>query len=206
MAEDPLRHPRLELAAAAKAITGMRDAKSLDEFETQWRSYLNAIEKLWQKVERCCQHVRNAFEPWQGVYHRLRKKDMLLRYLKQARDADNHSIQDVTKIQPGRRGYRFVNPIGGYIKHMEIRNGEVVHYEGDPMVVEETPPHPVAVAIKNNGEWFNPPTSHLGQPIKTQHPLLLAELGLKFYSEYLDETEKKFFAGKPPSAAAESGR
>ena len=196
MAEDPLKHPRLELAAAAKAIAGMRNAKSMDEFETDWRSYLNAIEKLWQKVERCCQHIRGTFEPWQGTYNRLRKKDMLLRYLKQARDADNHSIQDVTKIQPGRRAYRFANPRGGYIKHMEIRNGEVVHYEGDPMLVEETPPHPVAVPVKNSGEWFNPPTSHLEQPVPNQHPLLLAELGLKFYSGYLDEVEKKFFAAK----------
>lgn len=194
MADDPLRHPRLELVSAEKAIAGMRQAKSLDEFESEWRTYLNCIEKLWQKVERCCQPFRGTFEPWQGTYHRLRKKDMLLRYLKQARDADNHSIQEVTKLQPGSRGYRFVNPRGGYIKHMEIRNGKVVHYEGDPMIVEETPPHPVAVPVKNKGEWFNPPTSHLERPVATQHPLHLAELGLKFYAEYLDVVAKKFFA------------
>ena len=126
MADDPLRHPRLELLSAAKALEAMRRAKSLDEFEVEWRAFLNCIEKVWQKAERCCQHVRGRFEPWQGSYHRLRKKDMLLRYLKQARDADNHSIQDVTKLHPGSRGYRFVNPRGGYIKHMEIRNGEVM--------------------------------------------------------------------------------
>lgn len=193
MADDPLRHPRLELAAASKAIDGMRNAKSLDEFEAEWRSYLNAIEKLWQKVERCCQHVRGAFEPWQGTYHRLRRKDMLLRYLKQARDADNHSIQDITAVQPATRGFRFVNPHGGYIKSMVIHGGQVVQYEGDPMIVEDTPPHPVAVPVKNNGEWFNPPKVHLDQPIPNCHPLLLAELGLKFYSKYLDEVEEKFF-------------
>lgn len=192
----PLRHPWLELSSAERAVAGMRNAKSLDEFEVEWRAYLNAIEKLWQKVEGCCQGVRAAFQPWQGTYQRLRKKDMLLRYLKQARDADNHSVQDITKVQPGSRGYKFVNPRGGYIKHMEIRNGEVVHYEGDPMIVEDTPPQPIAVPVKNHGEWFNPPTSHLGEPIRTSHPVVLAELGLKFYSEYLHEVEKRFFAGK----------
>lgn len=163
----------------------------------EWRACLNHLEKAWQKTELCCHPVRGAFEPWQGQFHRLRKKDMLLRYLKQARDADNHSIQDVTKLQPGSRGYKFVNPRGGFIKHMKIRNGEVVHYEGDPMVVEETPPHPVAVPVKNNGEWFNPPISHLGQSIATQHPALLAELGIKFYSEYVDQVQKRFFDAKP---------
>ena len=162
MNSDPLKPARMELAAAEKALGAMKMAGSMDEFESDWRQYLNAIEKLWQKAERCCQHVRANFQPWQAAYHRLRKKDMLLRYLKQARDADNHSIQDVTAIQPGTRAYRFINPQGGYIKHMEIQDGRVVHYEGDPMIVEDTPPHPVAVPIKNNGEWFNPPTSHLG--------------------------------------------
>lgn len=197
MADDPLKHPRLELAAAAKALTDMRGAMSLDEFEMEWRTCLGHLEKAWQKTERCCQHLRAEFEPWQGQFHKLRKKDMLLRYLKQARDADNHSVQDVTKIQPGSRGYKFANLRGGYIKHMEIRNGEVVHYEGDPMIVEERPPHPIAVPVKNNGEWFNPPTAHLGRAIPTPHPALLAELGIKFYSEYVDQVRKKFFGAEP---------
>ena len=64
------------------------------------------------------------------------------------------------------------------------------------MIVEETPPHPVAVAVKNNGEWFNPPTSHLDQSVTTYHPVHLAELGLKFYSKYLDDVETKFFDTK----------
>lgn len=193
MTNDPLKHPRAELAAASRAIVAMQNAKTMDEFESDWRGFLNCLEKIWQKVERSCQPMRNTFEPWQGTYHGLRKKDMLLRYLKQARDADNHSIQDVAKIQPGSMGYKFINPNGGYIKHMEIKNGQVVHYEGDPMIVEETPPHPVAIAVKNNGEWFNPPTSHLGQAIPNHHPVTLAELGLKFYAAYIDEVESKFY-------------
>lgn len=197
MVEDPLKHPRLELVAARKALADMQAAKSMDEFEVEWRVCLNHLEKLWQKVERSCQHVRAQFQPWQGQFHTLRRKDMLLRYLKQARDADNHSIQDVTKIQPGSRGYKFVNPLGGYIKRMEIRDGEVVHYEGDPMIVEETPPHPTAIPIKNNGEWFNPPTSHLGQPIPIPHPVVLAELGIAFYADFLGKVEERFFNSAP---------
>lgn len=193
MSEDVLKHPRAELRAAARAVEAMRNAKSLEEFESKWREFLTCLEKVWNKVERSCQVERNRFEPWQGKYHRLRKKDMLLRYLKQARDADNHSIQDFTKIEPGSRSVRFVNPRGGYIKHMEIRGGEIAAYEGDPIVVEDKPPQPVAVPVKNNGEWFNPPTSHLGTPVTTHHPVALAELGLKFYEEYVNEVARQFF-------------
>lgn len=190
---DPLRPAKMELEAAKLALSSMRSAKSMDEFEREWRQYLNAIEKLWQKTERCCQSVRSQFQPWQGTFHRLRKKDMLLRYLKQARDADNHSIQDVTVMEAGGTALRFMNPSGGYIKHMVINNGQIVTYEGDPAVIEHHPPRPVAVPVKNNGEWYNPPTSHLDKPVASRHPVHLAELGIDFYSKYLVEVESKFF-------------
>jgi hypothetical protein len=193
MTEELLKHPRVELRAAARAIDSMRNASSLEEFEAEWREFLTCLEKVWTKVERSCHAVRNKFEPWQGTYHRLRKKDMLLRYLKQARDADNHSIQDFTKIEPGSRSIRFKNLKGGYIKHMEIRGGEIAAYEGDPIVIEDKPPQPVAVPVKNNGEWYNPPTSHLGKPVTTHHPVAIAELGLKFYENYVNEAEHLFF-------------
>lgn len=196
MIADPLQQPRAELRAAANAIASMKTAKSFDEFESSWRTFLNCLEKAWIKTERCCQPMRAKFQPWQGQYHRLRKKDMLLRYLKQARDADNHSIQDVAKVEPGHRAIRFANPKGGYIKHMEIRGGDIVAYEGDPIVVETKLPQVLAVPVKNNGEWFNPPTSHLGQPVLTLHPAALAELALAFYQKYIAEVEREFFGKK----------
>lgn len=193
MADEILKHPRAELRASARAIDGMRSAKSLEEFEIEWKAFLTCLEKVWNKVECSCQHVRNHFQPWQGTYHRLRNKDMLLRYLKQARDADNHSIQDSTKIEPGSRNFRFVNPSGGYIKYMEIREHEIAAYEGDPIIMEDIPSRLVVVPVKNNGKWFNPPTAHLEQPVTTHHPVALAELGLKFYEKYVNEVERKFF-------------
>lgn len=81
----------------------LKAAENFEVFEEEWRHFLNCIEKVWDKVERSCQHVKNSFQPWQGKYANLRRKDMLLRYLKQARDADNHSIQEVAEIKPVHR-------------------------------------------------------------------------------------------------------
>jgi hypothetical protein len=80
---------------------------------------------------------------------------------------------------------------------MQISGGQIVHYEGDPMIVEDHPPHPIAVRVKNHGEWFNPPSTHLGHPVPNQHPVLLAELAHKFYSSYIDEVDRKFFDSSP---------
>lgn len=171
----------------------MKAAENMEDFEEEWKQYLTCLEKIWAKVERTCQPHANIFQPWQGKFQALRKKDMLLRYLKQARDADNHSIQDLTEVKPGQMTINF--PSGsGRIDYLHIDNSRVVSYAGSPMIETVTPPHPVAVSIKNNGEWYNPPTSHLGKNVPNHHPITIAELGIAFYSKYIEEVESKFFS------------
>lgn len=193
MADDPLKHSKAELRAASRAIEAMKLSDTMDKFESEWRAFLTCLEKVWTKVERTCQPHQNRFQPWQGQFQALRKKDMLLRYLKQARDADNHSIQDMTTIKPEEMTLSFVNPTGGYIENLEIVNGRVVSYQGDPIIQKTAPPHPVVVPVLNNGVWFNPPTSHLGKPVLSQHPVILADLAIAFYSDFVGQVERKFF-------------
>lgn len=126
---------------------------------------------------------------------------MLLRYLKQARDVDNHSIQEVVEQKPGK--YSFTLPSGPGVVHIDVlrtgADGRVVEYRGShaPTIVDE-PPQINVVPVKNHGEWFNPPTSHLGQPVQVRHPIPLAELGLQFYSALLKEVHEQFFSQKMP--------
>lgn len=182
-----------ELEAARRAVELMKSAESFEIFDEEWRDFLNCLEKLWNKTERGCQQFKTKFQPWQGKYAALRRKDMLLRYLKQARDADNHSIQEVATVKPGHRTMNFVNPGGGFIKQMTLHGSEITHYEGDPIVVTDHPATIEAVRVKNSGSWYNPPTTHLDQQIISHHPVVLAELGLKFYEHFLNETAEIFF-------------
>jgi hypothetical protein len=91
--DEPLREAKFELRSAERALGRMRSASDFDSFEDTWRQYLMALRKVWIKTERGCQHVRKRFEPWQGKFKRQRKKAQLLRYLKHARNADEHTIQ-----------------------------------------------------------------------------------------------------------------
>ena len=198
---DALRHPKANLIDAQKAIEMMVSANSFEQYESEWRELLGHLEKVWVKVERTCVPIQAKFQPWQGRFQALRKKDMLLRYLKAARDADTHSIQDLARMNDGYRAMRFANPHGGYIEHLHIGgNGEIREYRGDPMIVTDTPPQPVALPVKNNGQWYNPPTSHLGNAIRNEHPTTLAKLGLQFYIEFVDEVERTFFDPKKASS------
>ena len=194
MHNTPLKQAKAELESARSSIEAMQNSKSFEEFERNWRFFLGCLEKVWAKTERACQDKRNEFQPWQGQFSRLRKKDMLLRYLKQARDADTHSIQEITEIYPGHTSYKSLNNKSHYIKKMVISNGNISHYEGDPMIQETVMPHPISIKVQNNGEWYNPPSKHLENPIENHHPVTLALLGLKFYSDFIHQVESKFFS------------
>ncbi|WP_353742573.1 hypothetical protein WHX55_10985 [Pseudomonas fluorescens] len=198
---DPLKLPKAELDAAEKAIVQMKASTSMGEFEIHWKHFLSCLEKTFKKIERTCQPQANIFQPWQGSYQRLRKKDMLLRYLKQARDADTHSIQEITQVKPGRTQMHSVGQ-SVHIRHMSTNDDGTINYDGTPMVVSHTPATPIAVPVKNNGEWYNPPTTHLGITVPSHNPVTLAELGLSFYKNYLNSVEKKFFppTGQQPAS------
>lgn len=173
----------------------MKTAQDFAHFEEEWRSYLNHLEKVWIKTERECQHIQAKFQPWQEKYSRLRKKDMLLRYLKQARDTDNHSIQEVVEEIPGQ--YSFTVPGSPGVVHIEslrMEGGRVVEYKGSHPATEIiTPPQIKVVPVKNSGKWYNPPSTHLGSPVSIHHPAYLAEQGLSFYRDYLNNVEETFF-------------
>lgn len=193
---EPLRHARAELQSARIALERMRDAKDFALFEGEWRSFLNSLEKSWKKAERACQIIQGDFQKFQAKYHAMRKKDMLLRYLKQARDADNHSIQEVVENLPGI--YTFQLPGGpgiGYVERLVIGgDGRVAEYRGNRIpTITESPPQINVVKIQNSGVWFNPPTSHLGTKLSTLDPVELGEIGLRFYCDFLAEIEKEFF-------------
>jgi hypothetical protein len=189
-----LRPAKNDLASAARAVERMKLSTDREEFEAEWRDFLNCIEKVWVKTERACQPFRQQFEPWQGQYTRLRRKDMLLRYLKQARDADNHSIQDVMEITPGGIGLRAGASGSVYIRELSIdAKGQIKIDASDDVIVEIINPKVVAVKVLNNGEWYNPPSTHLDNPVSDHHPVTLAELGLKFYEKFIAEAEQRFF-------------
>ena len=196
MEAEPLKPAKLELRAAENAIHKMEAASSVVEFEEEWRDFLGCLEKVWNKTERCCEVVRSQFQPWQGTYTRLRRKDMLVRYLKQARDADNHSIQEVIEYTPPSRQIIVGGSTDGKSTAFYglVVAGDKVLYEGTtPIHIKTTAERVVAVRVKNNGEWHNPPTSHLGKPVPDAHPLTIAKLGLEFYQNFLEEVEAKFF-------------
>ena len=116
----PLGRAKRELRAAMSALEAMRTAATYDEFLTAWQSFLDRLEKVWVKIERECQAFRARFEPWQSAFKRVRDNDELLRYLRQARHADQHSVRLSVEEMAGRIEFKSVVP-GGLYFHLNIK-------------------------------------------------------------------------------------
>ena len=115
-------------------------------------------------------------------------------YLHQARNADEHGIDPVSW---GEAQYRVEFPTD--VPMVSDR----VYREGDKTVREVKfvePVHPnrlkihrrlafALVKVRNSkyGDEFDPPTSHLGEPIAINAPFVVADLGVAYFERLLAE-------------------
>ncbi len=183
--------PHIELNKARAAIFDMKASQSLDAMEESWKSYLHRIERAWNRV---LYHYGKSpkWNGWQATVLKQRKSDPLLSYLINARGCDEHTGEDI--VTKKRSGLGIGTVDGGvlYIDRLTIDNG-VVNFQGSSNVKFIFTPAGVELkSILNRGREYHPPLEHLGAPIKSQAMIDIAELGLEFYSGFIDSVERHF--------------
>lgn len=169
-----------ELDFAKEALATFADNRLQ---ERGWFDFILHLDLCFIKAERECQDIRNKFEPFQGTFKALRRKDPLLSYLKNARDAINHSI--VSGIDYSMIENAEPIPIAiGFGLEGEIHTWKEVL--GSPIELKLQP-------IEINGQIWQSPTQHLGKAlIGDRDPLEVANLAIEFYQNFLDQIKKKF--------------
>jgi hypothetical protein len=87
---------KIELSKAREAIKSMRNAKTIDEFEESWKTFLGRLERVWSKS---INHFGKSpkWNGWKGKFESLRKSDPLLSYLVNARGAEEHTVNEIIK-------------------------------------------------------------------------------------------------------------
>lgn len=190
-----LTHSRTDLEKSKKNLEAMKVSKTLNEYEENWRDFLTNLEKVWIKSERECNDFKNKFQPWQGKFKNERRIDPLLKYVKNARDVETHSIQEIVEKQ---EGHTTINPLDRnqplIIKNLVIGNGQISFDESSqPLIIENHKPKVIAISFTNQGTVYTPPNFHRGTQLKNHNnPIEIAELAFNYYESYLDEIEKKF--------------
>ncbi len=186
--------PFEELALAQQSVEQMKKAKGTREFEVAWKLFLQYLEKTWNKADAHFVQSPN-WNNWSGHYVRARKKDSLLSYLKQARDSDQHGITDITKKVAGRMSMRPVAPGGDfYLQELSFdERGNISRLEpGSPMILRVVKPKMALIPFHHRGVDYPVPTTHLGEVIKTEDPIAIAELAIAYYEIFLRAAEAQF--------------
>ncbi|QAB15671.1 hypothetical protein [Hydrogenovibrio thermophilus] len=189
-----LSAPKKDLDIARKAIDNMKSTQDFSEFQESWENFLFRIERAWEFTERTLKS-RKGFQQWHKPYTDLRKKDSLLVFLKQARNAEMHSVSPtvtnplkMTIVESNGRKFQ-INSISSKLEDgtltIDLDSPDIL-LDLDTRII---PTAPEVMRFKNRGKWFNPPWQHLKKRIRDLHPVALAELGLTFYNTYVHEAE-----------------
>lgn len=182
---------RLALDRVKVQFDLLRSSKTLAEFEENWREYLQRLERVWHKAND--QYRRSpSWRGWMGKYKTLRDQDPLLRYLTNARNADEHSIQDITKQLPGGVGIRPAEGNVLIVKEMRIENGKWWINSPSPITIVFSPAKTRLLPVENRGVRYPVPDLHLGSALNSNNVIEIAERGLSFYENFLVEAEAKF--------------
>lgn len=175
-----------ELYAAERHLRNMKESKSFDDMDIEWRGFIVSIEKVWKKIERAGVSINNGrFGKFQKPYKSQKKQDKLLNYILHARNSDEHSIQEITEHLSN---YSFV-PVG-----------MVQRTQGKPDIFIPVNPSSnpaIEIDIKfeltevtDRGEKYSPPWgSKAPGPIS---PIEAAELALDFYKNYMEKFIAEF--------------
>lgn len=169
--EDPLRLPIQELTSAWDSAHRIRQAETLDQLNAEWAAVLNHLEKLWVKTGIACNAQKPGFVSWNAPWVTLRKSDPLLRYLIQARHADNHSGQYLSSQVIGRLSC----DLQGRIDFSMLDTPE--------LAIDK---------VVNRGVTYPAPEFHLGQPLSTRDPRVLSVHACNFYADYLRQARSSF--------------
>lgn len=187
-----------ELKKAKISAGNIKNSKSLNEIDENWKNYLSQLERVWSKSQA---HFKKSpkWNTWQGRYVKLRRQDELLAYLINARGADEHTVEEITQKQSGGYGFSAAKP-GGVVEIKNLRTGpkgEILNLEvGDGVIVSAIPSRIRLLPITNRGVNYPTPRTHLGKEIDSENLVTISEAGVNFYENFLNSAEDFFCTDK----------
>jgi hypothetical protein len=93
---------RKELAFAKTALDNLKVASGPDDEDIHWKEFIGRLTRFWNKTESALKGDPKFYNsPHVKRVKAALKSDELIRYLSQARHADEHRHDDTTGVMPG---------------------------------------------------------------------------------------------------------
>tara|TARA_R110002074_G_scaffold377728_1_gene555313 strand:+ start:1024 stop:1614 length:591 start_codon:yes stop_codon:yes gene_type:complete len=188
-----LNKSKERLRKARQAIDALPTCTSAEAFNDTWFDFLVASNGIYIQLRLATKENAKSRQ-WFGGKTQERKSDPLLQYLHQARNADEHGIEQTIRINPGSLRIGAATP--GALGEVTISGNlskefTITNTSNMPITITTTAPtcHLVSVFDDRSGKTYDPPTAHLGTPIADQSPVGVATLALTYLSNLLDEAD-----------------
>jgi hypothetical protein len=182
------------LRIAHEALNNITKASDYTAFCDAWYIFLVSAKNIYTILEQGAK-ISPQSRQWFGGIRRLRRGDPLLQYLFQARDDNEHGLNDGTTLDPG--GVFLGVMKSGYSQAIRVDgttgpggNLKVQALDGKPVLIEKTPPHAVLAPVTDRGgNVYHPPHEHLGKPISDNSPFVVAQLALNYLTDLIVEAK-----------------
>jgi len=183
------------LLKARESFKRILSSINFSEFESAWTDFLLATQGIHSALELGAM-TNPQSRQWYGGKKNERRKDPLLQYLHQARNADEHGIEPIARHNPGHIGIG----VGGETVHIDklIIDGsgnmtaKFHPVDGKFPTVEFAQPRAELVTVVDSrfGDSFDPPKEHLGTAVNDSSPAGVARVGLSYYEALVEEADK----------------
>lgn len=95
-----MQKARRRYRVAEASANALQNAPSYEAFADQWYIFLHAAKGIYTILQQGSKATAQA-KQWFGGKNEERKKDPLLRYVTEARNDDEHGLEESTAVQPG---------------------------------------------------------------------------------------------------------
>jgi len=188
-----LEKARARLADAFAAFESLKTAQDWRDFESGWTRLLSALNAAYQILGDSARGNPKSVG-WFSKVLGQRRADDLLSYMMHARNANDHGIEEVIKLQFGGLG---IGAPGAHVYIEKLRLGpggkilELCGSEdgGKPLTVAYYPPRVHLVPVTDRGVTYQPPKTFLNKPIADTSPLAVAHEVLQFMVILFGEAE-----------------
>lgn len=167
MEPNAVRQAKLWLRKTEVANEGLKVAEGIEEIEPLWLDFLVAAGTIYLKLKAGA-GKSGASSGWYGRKAKIRREDPLLRYIHQARNSDQHGIEEATNPDATEQRMPLM---GGHIAFQGPRLPEGLLIDGQSLDPRNFQPHSIVlvktVYDRAHGDCCDPPTSHLGSSLPT---------------------------------------
>lgn len=200
------------LRIAQKALVELKSSRTFSEFSDAWYVILTSSKNVYTVLEQGAKVSPQSMQ-WFGAKKQIRKSDPLLQYMFEARNDDEHGLGSAIELKPelyeiGVSGLGFSNKVrldGGPFSNVVVEgcgtavafeggppspNLQVTPLDGKPVRVRRTPATTKLAPVAARGDrTYEPPTHHLGQPLRDISPIAVAELNVAYLADLVTEAE-----------------